>query len=89
MAADFHQIAQEHVNKEVEVITLNGNFNGRLHEVGKDVIFLHSRGRTGALRLVIRIETIVAMHRVEFIQRGPFGFSPSEESFDQEPTESR
>lgn len=88
--ADFYQITQENLNKEVEVITLNGNFNGRLHEVGKDVIILHSRGRTGSRRLVIRIETIVAIFRVEFVQRGPFGFMPEEEeSFDQGPSESR
>jgi len=87
--SDFRQIAQGLVNKEIEVITLNGNFNGRLHEVGNDVIFLHGRGRTGAMNLVIRIETIVAIYKVEFVQRGPFGFMPGEESLDHDGSESR
>jgi hypothetical protein len=85
---NFHQIAHDLVNKEVEVITLNGNFNGRLHETGKDVIILHTRGRAGNLRLVIRIEAIVAIFRVEPAPRGPFGFMPEGE-FEQGHSESQ
>ncbi|WP_180960164.1 hypothetical protein [Neobacillus cucumis] len=75
----FHQIAHELLKKEVEVVTLQGNFVGRLLEVGRDVIVLESRGRMRERVLAIRIETIVAIFRVEnFAPRGPFGFNPSE-----------
>jgi hypothetical protein len=75
----FHQIAHELLKKEVEVVTLQGNFTGRLLEVGRDVIVLESRGRGRERILGIRIETIVAIFRVEnFIPRGPFGFGPVE-----------
>ncbi|MEH7094359.1 DUF2642 domain-containing protein [Neobacillus vireti] len=76
---NFHQIAHELLKKEVEVVTLQGNFTGRLLEVGRDVIVLESRGRGRNRVLAIRIETIVAIFRVEtFIPRGPFGFGPGE-----------
>src|SRR4051794_30113141 len=76
---NFHQIAHELLKKEVEVVTLQGDFTGRLLEVGRDVIVLESRGRGRNRVLAIRIETIVAIFRVEnFIPRGPFGFGPGE-----------
>jgi len=76
---NFHQIAHELLKKEVEVITLQGDFVGRLLEVGRDVIVLESRGRVRPRVLAIRIETIVAIFRVEnMVPRGPFGFGPGE-----------
>ncbi|MGG1401572.1 hypothetical protein ABE288_27700 [Bacillus salipaludis] len=75
---NFHQIAHELFKKEVEVVTLQGSFNGRLKTVGSDVVILHSRGRGVPMDLAIRIEAIVAIFRVEMIPRGPFGFNPME-----------
>jgi hypothetical protein len=83
---NFHQIAHELLKKEVEVITLQGEFVGRLLDVGRDVIVIESRGRVRPRVLAIRIETIVAIFRVEnIIPRGPFGFNQGqfEESPDQ------
>jgi hypothetical protein len=85
----FHHIAHELLKKEVEVITLQGNFVGRLLEVGRDVLVLESRGRGQHRVLGIRIETIVAIFRVENrIQRGPFGFGPGEVEDSSEHVES-
>jgi hypothetical protein len=76
---NFHHIAHELIKKEVEVVTLQGNFVGRLLEVGRDVLVIESRGRIQNRLLGIRIETIVAIFRVENrIPRGPFGFGPGE-----------
>lgn len=76
---NFHQLAHELLKREVEVVTLQGTFTGRLLEVGKDVIVLETRGRMRSTLVAIRIETIVALFRVEHMQRrGPFGFSPDE-----------
>ncbi|MDR4946943.1 hypothetical protein [Neobacillus cucumis] len=82
---NFHQVAHELLKKEVEVVTLQGNFIGRLLEVGRDIIVIESRGRVRPRVLAIRIETIVAIFRVENITpRGPFGFNqgPFEDSTD-------
>ena len=75
---NFHQIAHELLNKEVEVVTTQGSFTGRLLEVGRDVLVLESRGRIRSRVLAVRIELIVAIFRVEQVQRGPFGFGPGE-----------
>ncbi|MBM7652879.1 hypothetical protein [Neobacillus cucumis] len=82
---NFHHVAHELLKKEVEVVTLQGDFTGRLLEVGHDIIVIESRGRVRPRVLAIRIETIVAIFRVEnIIPRGPFGFNqgPFEESTD-------
>ncbi|MCL6570110.1 MAG: DUF2642 domain-containing protein [Bacillus sp. (in: Bacteria)] len=71
---NFHQIATELLKKDVEVVTLQGKFSGRLLEVGKDVLVLESRGRVRPFFIAVRIETIVVIHRVEQLHRGPFGF---------------
>ncbi|MFJ7726636.1 hypothetical protein ACIQXV_10760 [Neobacillus sp. NPDC097160] len=76
---NFHQIAHELLKKEVELVTLQGNFTGRLLEVGNDVLVLESRGRIRPRLVAIRIEVIVAIFRVEQMPRGPFGFNPPEE----------
>ncbi|WP_169802727.1 DUF2642 domain-containing protein [Neobacillus soli] len=83
---NFHQIANELLKKEVEINTIQGNFSGRLLEVGKDVLVLESRGRIRSMLVAIRIETIIAIHRVEQMPRGPFGFNQQE--FEQEQHES-
>ncbi|ETI66377.1 DUF2642 domain-containing protein [Neobacillus vireti] len=75
---NFHQIAHELLNKDVEVITLRGDFSGRLINVGTDVIVLERRGRFRPVNLAIRIETIVLIYRAEPMPRGPFGFAPEE-----------
>ncbi|MEO2074066.1 MAG: hypothetical protein ABGX20_01420 [Bacillus sp. (in: firmicutes)] len=76
---NFHQLAHELIKREVEVVTLQGTFTGRLLEVGSDVIVLETRGRMRSTIVAIRIETIVALFRVEQHRpRGPFGFSPEE-----------
>jgi hypothetical protein len=74
----FHQLAHDLLRKEVEVVTLQGTFSGRLDEVGKDIIVLETRGRGRSMAVAIRIETIVAIFRVEQMPRGPFGFNPQE-----------
>ncbi len=74
--ANFHQIANKLLKKDVEIVTIQGNFNGRLLEVGKDVIVLESRGRIRLRLLTIRIEAIVAIFRAEFMPSRPFGFNP-------------
>ncbi|MFZ7944462.1 MULTISPECIES: hypothetical protein [Bacillaceae] len=79
---NFHQIAHELLKKEVEIVTLQGTFTGRLLEVGRDVLVLESRGRMRQRLLAVRIDVIVAIFRVEQMPRGPFGFTPEE--FDQE-----
>jgi hypothetical protein len=80
---NFHQLAQELLKREVEVVTLQGTYTGKLLEVGKDVIVLETRGRMRSTLVAIRIETIVALFRVENIQRrGPFGFN--QEAFEDE-----
>jgi hypothetical protein len=72
----FHHFAHEHVNEEVNVITTQGNFEGRLLSVGKDVVLLQTRMGPRPLRFIIRIQEIVALHRAELGPRGPFGFMP-------------
>jgi stringent starvation protein B len=71
----FHHVAHEHINNEVEITTLQGNFTGRIEEIGKDFIILHSRGRGFPMNIAIRIEAIVAIFRIEAMPRGPFGFN--------------
>ncbi|MEH7302988.1 hypothetical protein [Neobacillus drentensis] len=76
---NFHQLAHELLKREVEVVTLQGTYTGRLLEVGQDVIVLETRGRMRSTLVAIRIETIVALFRVEHMQRrGPFGFNQEE-----------
>jgi hypothetical protein len=75
---NFHQIATELLKKDIEVFSLQGKFSGRLLEVGKDVLVLESRGRVRPFYLAVRIETIVALHRVEQMHRGPFSFDTEE-----------
>jgi hypothetical protein len=72
----FHHVAHEHLSKEVEIITVQGTFNGRIEEIGGDFLILHTRGRGFPLNIAIRIEAIVAIFRVEHFPRGPFGFNP-------------
>jgi len=85
---NFHQIAHELLKKEVEIVTLQGNFTGRLLEVGKDVLVLESRGRIRPRLLAVRIEVIVAISRIEHMPRGPFGFTPEEFESEHEQHES-
>lgn len=76
---NFHQLAHELLKREVEVVTLQGTYTGRLLEVGQDVIVLETRGRMRSTLVAIRIETIVALFRVEHMpRRGPFGFNQDE-----------
>ncbi|MBO0960950.1 hypothetical protein J1P26_14710 [Neobacillus sp. MM2021_6] len=84
----FHQIAHELLKKEVEIVTLQGTFTGRLLEVGKDVLVIESRGRMRQRLLAIRIDVIVAIFRVEQMPRGPFGFIPEEIEQEHEQHES-
>lgn len=75
----FHHFALEHVNEEVNVITTQGSLEGRLLNVGRDVILLQNRMGPRPLRFIIRIEEIVALHRAELGPRGAFGFMPRPE----------
>jgi hypothetical protein len=84
----FHQIAHELLKKEVEVITVQGNFNGSLIEVGRDIIIVESRGRIRHVHLIIRIDNIVAIFRSEQMPRGPFGFNPGDDDREHEEHES-
>lgn len=70
----FVQISRQLLDKEVEVITIQGSFEGILVEVGSDVIVLERRRGQRPLRVIIRIEAIVALHRLEIMPRGPFNF---------------
>lgn len=72
----FHVIAQDHLKKEVEVVTVQGTYTGRLLFIGKDFIVLESRGRMREVEIAIRIEFIVAIFKVESFPRGAFGFGP-------------
>jgi hypothetical protein len=85
---NFHQIAHELLNKEVEIVTLQGNYTGKLLEVGKDILVLESRGRIRPRILGLRIEVIVAIFRIEQMQRGPFGFSPGVNDVEEDQHES-
>ncbi|MEH7110051.1 MULTISPECIES: DUF2642 domain-containing protein [Bacillaceae] len=75
----FHQLAHEHLKEEVNVVTTQGSFEGRLLHVGTDIIVLENRMmRQRPLRLIIRIAEIVVLFRAELAPRGPFGFMPQE-----------
>ncbi|MBS4211179.1 DUF2642 domain-containing protein [Neobacillus rhizophilus] len=69
----FHQFAHELVNEEVNVVTTQGNFEGRLLLVGSDIIVLQNR-MAARRRIIIRILEIVALFRAEIRPTGPFGF---------------
>jgi hypothetical protein len=84
----FHQIAHELLKKDVEVITVQGNFNGRLIEVGRDIIIVESRGRIRHVNLIIRIDKIVAIFLSAPMPRGPFGFNPGDDGMEHEEHES-
>ncbi|WP_040209297.1 hypothetical protein [Neobacillus jeddahensis] len=84
----FHQIAHELLKKEVEIVTVQGTFTGRLLEVGKDVLVLESRGRIRPRLVAVRIDVIVAIFRVEQFQRGPFGFNAEESVHEEDHVES-
>lgn len=79
----FYYYAHEHVNEEVNVITTQGSFEGRLLSVGKDVILIQNRMVPRPLKIIIRIEEIVALHRAELGPRGPFGFMPRTNELDE------
>ncbi len=86
----FNQLSHDLLDKEVEVITLQGDFRGRLLDVGRDVIVLETRMRPRPLRLNIRIEAIVAIYRAEApaMPRGPFDFHFGEPNFEAQQNES-
>lgn len=83
----FHHHCHEYVNKDVEVITLQGTFEGRVIEVSRDVLIIESRmpGRSG--RSLVRIESIVAISPVEIVPRGPFDFYFGNVQQQQQPSE--
>lgn len=83
----FNQIAQEYLNEEVEIVTLQGNFSGRMLSVSQDTIILENRMRGRPLKVMIRIETIVALYRLNIMPRGFFDF-PMENELEQTQTES-
>lgn len=86
----FNQLSHDLLEKEVEVITLQGDFTGRLLDVGKDVIVLETRMRQRPLRVNIRIEAIVAIYRSEtpIMPRSPFDFHFGETNFEGQQNES-
>lgn len=72
----FHEFAHDHLNEDVNVVTTQGNFEGKLLKVGSDVIILSNRAVSRPTKVLIRIEEIVALYRAELAPRGPFGFMP-------------
>lgn len=78
----FHEFALDHLNEEVNVVTTQGNFEGRLLKVGNDVIILTNRAVRRPVKVLIRIEEIVALYRAELAPRGPFGFMPPGPEFE-------
>jgi hypothetical protein len=72
----FHDFANEHLNEDVLVVTTQGNFEGKLLKVGSDAIILINEAVHRPVKVLIRIEEIVALHRSELKPRGPFGFMP-------------
>lgn len=83
---NIHHMCHEHLEYEVEVITVNGEFSGKLVEIGKDAIILEStRMRQQPMRIFIRIETIVAIYRIEtMVPRGPFDWGFTGPAFNQQ-----
>lgn len=80
----FHQVAGELIHHEVIVITRQGNFEGKLLSVGKDVIVIENHRLGGRpVKLFIRIEEVVAIYRAERRPIGPFGFMPMGEEFEE------
>lgn len=75
----FHQIACEYIDEEVNVITRQNTFEGKLLSVGRDVLVLHNKRGGLPFKLFVRIEEVVALYRSEPIPRGPFGFFPQQE----------
>lgn len=71
---NFYHNGQELLENEVEVITSQGNFSGKLLELGKDVIIIESRIGQRPTRLIIRLDEVVAIYRVDPFPRGPFDF---------------
>lgn len=82
---NLHHMCHEHLDLEVEVITVNGEFSGKLVDIGKDAIILESsRMRPQPMRIFIRIETIVAIYRIDLpVPHGPFDFGFGGPNFNQ------
>lgn len=79
----FLQLANHYVNKNVEIITTQRNFHGRLLSVGKDVVVLQEAMPMRPVEFGIRIDQIVAITREDQRPRGPFGFMPQEMEVEQ------
>ncbi|WP_042355844.1 DUF2642 domain-containing protein [Bacillus rubiinfantis] len=81
---NFHEAASELLHHEVNVLTTQGNFEGKLLSVGTDVLVLENHFLGGhPVKLFIRIEEIVALYRAERRPAGPFGFMPMDENFEE------
>ncbi len=80
----FHQVAGELLDHEVNVITRQGNFEGKLLSVGTDVLVMQNQVLGGRpVKLFIRIEEVIAIYRSEQRPVGPFGFMPIGEEFEE------
>ncbi|MBS4208680.1 hypothetical protein [Bacillus sp. FJAT-50079] len=70
---NFKDFADGLVEKEVEVITFDGTYTGRLLSVGSDSIFVETTIQGRSVQLAIRISFIVALFQlVPSTRRGPF-----------------
>lgn len=73
----FHHLAHQYLNKNVEIITTQGEFNGELLSVHKDIVILRSFLRMrNQLEIIIRIDQIVAFFHEEQFQRDLFNMMP-------------
>ncbi|MDP4084097.1 MAG: hypothetical protein Q8934_05715 [Bacillota bacterium] len=79
----FYQGAHPYLNKQVEIITTQGTFSGKLLSISQDVVILQSMMRMRPRDIVIRVEQIVALYREEQMPRGPFDFMPQEPEIEE------
>lgn len=80
---NFNHIANELINKEVEVITTESTFTGTLLQVGSDVIVLRTRIRGRSVQITIRIALIVGIFRLKREHRGSFWGHPIQHENDE------
>jgi len=72
----FQHFTQKYLEEEVTIITKQGTYDGRLLDVGTDVLVIENRRGPRPLKLIIRIGEIVVIHLSELTPIRAFGFMP-------------
>lgn len=70
--SDFIQFAHRLLGDEVQVVTTVGPYFGKLKFVGDDVLGLKTHMGGNQERVVIRIEEVVALFKIQHDGRGHF-----------------